>query len=131
LVSPGLEQGAYRNYQFFAVVVTYPLLFAIGIAKTPWEKLIAAFNAPTILTILATVVTLVTTGFFVGRWVNIHPVEAGIISACRASQGGTGDVAILGASNRMMLMPFAQVATRIGGAITVTLALIAYAKFGF
>ena len=129
-VSPGLEQGAYRNYQFFAVVVTYPLLFAIGIAKTPWEKLIAAFNAPTILTILATVVTLITTGFFVGRWVNIHPVEAGIISACRASQGGTGDVAILGASNRMMLMPFAQVATRIGGAITVTLALIAYAKFG-
>ncbi|MEO7246988.1 MAG: 2-hydroxycarboxylate transporter family protein [Novosphingobium sp.] len=130
LVSPRLEQGAYRNYQFFALIVTYPLLFAIGIAKTPWEKLIAAFNAPTILTILATVFTLVGTGFFVGRLVNIHPVEAGIIAACRASQGGTGDVAILGASNRMMLMPFAQVATRIGGAITVTLALAMFAKFG-
>uniref|UniRef100_UPI0035C982CC 2-hydroxycarboxylate transporter family protein n=1 Tax=uncultured Sphingomonas sp. TaxID=158754 RepID=UPI0035C982CC len=130
LVSPRLEQGAYRNYQFFASVVTYPLLFAIGVAKTPWEKLISAFNAPTILTIVATVVTLVTTGFFVGRLVNIHPVEAGIISACRASQGGTGDVAILGASNRMVLMPFAQVATRIGGAITVTLALALFAQFG-
>lgn len=130
LVSPRLERGAYRNYQFFATVVTYPLLFAIGVAKTPWDKLISAFNAPTILTIVATVLTLVTTGFFVGRLVNIHPVEAGIISACRASQGGTGDVAILGASNRMMLMPFAQVATRIGGAITVTLALAVFLKFG-
>lgn len=130
LVSPRLEQGAYRNYQFFASVVTYPLLFAIGVSKTPWEKLISAFNAPTILTIVATVVTLVATGFFVGRLVNIHPVEAGIISACRASQGGTGDVAILGASNRMVLMPFAQVATRIGGAITVTLALALFAQFG-
>jgi malate:Na+ symporter len=130
LVSPRLEQGAYRNYRFFASVVTYPLLFAIGVAKTPWEKLISAFNAPTILTIVATVVTLVATGFFVGRLVNIHPVEAGIISACRASQGGTGDVAILGASNRMVLMPFAQVATRIGGAITVTLALALFAQFG-
>lgn len=130
LVSPRLEQGAFRNYQFFAAVVTYPLLFAIGVAKTPWDKLISAFNAPTILTILATVMTLVATGFFVGRLVNIHPVEAGIISACRASQGGTGDVAILGASNRMMLMPFAQVATRIGGAITVTVALAVFLKFG-
>jgi malate:Na+ symporter len=131
LVSPRLEQGAFRNYQFFRVAVTYPLLFAIGVAKTPWEKLVAAFNLPEILTIVATVGSLVGTGFLVGRLVNIYPVEAGIVAACRASQGGTGDVAILSASERMNMMPFAQVATRIGGAITVTLALALFAKFGF
>jgi Na+/citrate or Na+/malate symporter len=130
LVSPKLEQGAYRNYQFFAALVTYPLLFAIGVAKTPWEKLMSAFNLPEIVTILATVGALVTTGFFTGRLVNIHPIESGIVTACRASQGGTGDVAILSACNRMVLMPFAQVATRIGGAITVTVALALFARFG-
>jgi len=130
LVSPKLEQGAYRNYQFFAQLVTYPLLFAIGVAKTPWEKLISAFTFAEIVTILATVGSLVATGYFVGRFVNIYPVESGIITACRASQGGTGDVAILSASNRMVLMPFAQVATRIGGALTVTVALALFAKFG-
>jgi len=129
-VSPELEQGAFRNYQFFARLVTYPLLFAIGVAKTPWEKLMSAFTAAEIITIAGTVVTLVATGFFVGRLVNIYPVEAGIVAACRASQGGTGDVAILSASDRMSMMPFAQVATLIGGAITVTLALALFAKFG-
>lgn len=130
LASPQLEQGAFRNYQFFARLVTYPLLFAIGVSKTPWDKLMSAFNPAEIVTIAGTVITLVLTGFLVGRLVNIHPVESGIVAACRASQGGTGDVAILSACDRINMMPFAQVATRIGGAITVTLALALFAKYG-
>jgi malate:Na+ symporter len=123
-VPPPLQQGAYVVCQFFRRAVTYPLLFAIGVALTPWDKLMAAFALPNLLTILATVVTLVTTGFFVGRWIKLYPIDAAIVIACRAGQGGTGDVAILTAGNRMQLMPFAQIATRIGGAITITLTLL-------
>ena len=51
------------------------------------------------------------------------------VTACHSGQGGTGDVAILTAANRMQLRPFAQIATRIGGAFTVTV-LIVLARIG-
>lgn len=124
-VPPQLQHGAGVVYKFFRTAVTYPLLFAIGVALTPWDKLMDALHWKNLLTIVSTVVTLMGTGFFVGRWVKLYPIEAAIVNACHSGQGGTGDVAILTASNRMQMMPFAQIATRIGGAITVTLALTA------
>jgi len=127
-VSPQLEQGAFVVYRFFSTAVTYPLLFAIGVALTPWDKLMAAFTLPTLITIVSTVATLMATGAVIGRSLNMYPIESAIINACHSGQGGTGDVAILTAANRMQLMPFAQIATRIGGAITVTLVLIAMAR---
>ena len=129
LVSPSLEAGAHRVYKFFQVAVTYPLLFAIGIALTPWDKLMAAFHLANIITIVSTVVTLMATGFVVGRWLKMYPIETAIVNACHSGQGGTGDVAILTAANRMQLMPFAQIATRIGGAIVVTITLITLPRF--
>jgi len=122
--SPSIEQGAGTVYRFFATAVTYPLLFAIGVVVTPWQKVADAFNFPTIMTIVATVATLMTVAFFVGRKVNMHPIEAAIVVGTHSGMGGTGDVAILTASNRMQLMPFAQIATRIGGAITISGALL-------
>jgi malate:Na+ symporter len=129
LVSPDLERGAFAVFQFFRTAVTYPLLFAIGVALTPWDKLMAAFSPANVITIVATVTALMGTAFLVARFVRMHPIDVAIVAACHSGQGGTGDVAILTAANRMQLMPFAQIATRIGGAITVTLALAAFARF--
>ena len=129
-VSPDLRGGAAVVYQFFSTAVTYPLLFAIGVALTPWDKLIAAFSLPVVATIVATVATMVASGFATAFLVRMYPIDVAIVAACRCGQGGTGDVAILTAANRMQMMPFAQIATRIGGALTVTLALLCVARFG-
>ena len=126
--SPKLQEGAFVVYKFFRVAVVYPLLFAVGVAITPWDKLIAAFHLANIITIFATVSSLMATGFVVGRWLKMYPIETAIVNATHSGQGGTGDLAILTAANRIVLMPFAQVATRIGGAITVTLVLIVLSR---
>ncbi len=124
-VSPHLQAGGFVVYKFVQTGMTYPLLFAIGVALTPWDKLMAAFTFTNLITIIATVITLMGTGFVVGRWLGMYPIETAIVNACHSGQGGTGDVAILTAANRMALMPFAQIATRIGGALTVTGTLVA------
>jgi len=90
----------------------------------------AAFALPNLITIVVTVATLMGTGFFVARFLGMYPIDVAIVNACHSGQGGTGDVAILTAANRMQLMPFAQIATRIGGAIVVTLTLIALGQLG-
>ena len=127
-VSPQLEQASFVVYKFFSTAVTYPLLFAIGASMTPWDKLVAAFHICNLITIIATVASLMVTGFFVGQRLKMYPIEAAIVNACHSGQGGTGDVAILTAANRMQLMPFAQISTRIGGAIVVTLSLLAMSQ---
>src|SRR6202030_4209199 len=95
-----------------------------------WKDLVAVFAIPNLITIIVTVSTLMASGYLVAKWIRFFPIDTAIVNGCHSGQGGTGDVAILTAANRMQLMPFAQIATRIGGAITVTLGLIALAKFG-
>jgi CCS family citrate carrier protein len=127
LVSPRVRGGARFMYGFFSTAVTYPLMFAISIAMTPWGEIVTAFHWVNIVTAVSTVLTLTLTGFLVARRLGMYPVEAAIVNATHSGLGGTGDVAILTAASRMELMPFAQIATRIGGAITVMLALAAFA----
>jgi Na+/citrate or Na+/malate symporter len=122
-VSAELREGAQVVFRFFAQCTTYPLLFLIGVAMTPWDKLVATFQPAIVITIVSTVVTIMGVGFVVGKLVNLYPIEAAVVNACHSGQGGTGDVAILTSANRMMLMPFAQIATRIGGAATVVVAV--------
>jgi len=106
-------------------VVTYPLLFAIGVSLTPWDKLVAAFNLPYVLTIVSTVVSIMATGLRGGRLAeNVSdrhgnrdglPQRPGRHGRCRHSARPP---------TACSSCRFAQIATRIGGAITVTLVLI-------
>ena len=123
-----LEAGAQVLFKFFTTCVTYPLLFANSIAVTHWRELTAAFHIGNVLTIATTVLTLVLTGLVIGRKMGMYPIETAIVNGCHSGLGGTGDIAILTAANRMQLLPFAQISTRIGGAITVMGALLILAN---
>lgn len=119
-----MELGAYQMYRFVSTNLTFAILVGLGALFVSWKELVAAFTPGYFAICAATVLALVASGFFVGKWLGMYPVESGIVTACHSGLGGTGDVAILSASNRMGLMPFAQISTRIGGAAMVVFATI-------
>lgn len=128
-VSPRMLEGSQVVYKFFQTAVTYPVLFAVGVAITPWQDLMSAFTISNVVVIIATVGALVLTGSLVGKKLGMHPIDVAVVSCCQSGQGGTGAVAILSAADRMSLMPFAQIAIRIGGALNVALSLLVLSKF--
>lgn len=122
VVPDELELGAFQFYKFVAVNLTPAILVGLGAIYVAWDQLLLALTPSYFLVCTVTVLAMISTGFATGLLMRMHPVEAGIVAACHSGLGGTGDVAILSASNRMNLMPFSQMATRVGGAGMVVLA---------
>ncbi|GJH11367.1 2-hydroxycarboxylate transporter family protein [Caballeronia novacaledonica] len=125
-----MEIGAYQIYKFMSTNLTFAILVGLGTLFVSWDKLVGAFSPAYFVICASTVAAMIVSGFFVGAWLKMYPVEAAIITACHSGLGGTGDVAILSSSNRMGLMPFAQISTRIGGAGMVVFATLMMKWFG-
>ncbi len=124
LLPKHIELGAHQVYNLVSKTLTWPLLIGVGVVYTPWSSLIATVTPGYIAICIAAVVSMVVSGFYVGKFMNMYPIEAALVTSCHSGLGGTGDVAILSGANRMELMPFSQISTRLGGVGTVILATI-------
>lgn len=117
------EVSAFQWYQFMMANLTPALLVGIGVAYTDLTEVISALSIQYIILVGVTVFGAVIGGGLVGKLVGFYPIESAITAGlCMANMGGTGDVAVLSAADRMELMPFAQISSRIGGAFILILA---------
>ncbi|OLS37061.1 citrate:sodium symporter [Alkalihalophilus pseudofirmus] len=123
LIPETVVEGASQWYQFVAKTWTLALLFGIGVAFTDLDSVLAALSLQYILLVAGVVFGAVLGAALLGRLVGFYPIESAISAGlCMANMGGTGDVAVLSAAKRMQLMPFAQIASRLGGALILLLA---------
>jgi Na+/citrate or Na+/malate symporter len=117
-----IELAAQKWYQFVAANFTLALLVGIGISYVNLGQIIDSISFTYVVLVLVTVIGAMVGAGVVGRLMGLYPIEAAITGGlCMANMGGTGDVAVLGASKRMELMPFAQISSRIGGAFILLL----------
>jgi malate:Na+ symporter len=126
LMPERLEKAAHAWYTFVVGNLTPALLVGIGVAYTDLNQIIEALSPMYFAMVFATVLGAAVGAGIVGRMMGFYPVESAITGGlCMANMGGTGDVAVLAASKRMQLMPFAQISSRIGGAFMLILATFA------
>ncbi|MFZ6658785.1 2-hydroxycarboxylate transporter family protein [Undibacterium sp. TJN19] len=124
IMPANMELGAYQMYRFMTNNLTFAILVGLGTLFVPWNQMMNSFSFAYFVVCASIVLAMVASGFGIGFLMKMYPVESAIVTACHSGLGGTGDVAILSASNRMEMMPFAQISTRIGGASMIVMATI-------
>ncbi len=123
LIPREYELACHQWFSFIMKNLTPALLVGIGVAYTNLNEVIAAFSLTYIVLVGVTVIGAIIGSGIMGRFVGFYPIESAITAGlCMANMGGTGDVAVLSAANRMKLMPFAQISSRLGGAFILILA---------
>lgn len=117
-----IEIACYQWFQFIMKNLTTTLLVGIGIVYLDLNAVLESLNITYFVLCLVTCLGAFFGAAIVGKLVGFYPVEAGITAGlCMSNMGGTGDVAVLSAADRMELMPFAQISSRLGGAIILLL----------
>lgn len=118
LIPAYYEESAIMFNNLIVKNLTAAVLAGIGIALIDLNVLAQSLTWQFMLLCLTSIITISLSAGLIGKLFGLYPVEASITAGfCNNSMGGTGNVAVLSASNRMGLIAFAQMGNRMGGAI--------------
>lgn len=121
LMPASFEDAVSSWFGFVSSTLTPALLVGISITFFEFDelgRLLSDWRYP-VLVALAVVVAILVSGAL-GWLVKMYYAETSIaIGMGMTDMGGTGDVAVVSAANRLELMPFLQVSSRIGGALVL------------
>lgn len=125
IVPKRMEYAAQQWSKFVMGNWTQALLVGIGISMIDLNAVIGAFSVTYLILVLVVVSGVALGAGIGGYFVGFYPIESAITAGlCTTNMGGTGDIAVLSSAKRMELLPFAQISTRICGALILVVASI-------
>ncbi|MDR1732685.1 MAG: 2-hydroxycarboxylate transporter family protein [Synergistaceae bacterium] len=91
--------------------------------------LVRAGSLQNLIIALSVVIGAILGSAVVGWMVGFYPIDSAITAGlCMANRGGNGDLAVLGAADRMELMAYAQLSSRLGGGIVLIIASFVFSS---
>lgn len=126
IVPEGVRAGAKRLQSFMTTALGMVIMVGMG-ADFNIAELFSVMTPGNVVMALAIVFGAVIGSGAVGYLVGFYPVDTALTAGlCMANRGGSGDLACLGAAKRMDLMAYAQLSSRLGGAIVLIIASFAF-----
>ncbi len=127
LCSPEIKAGAKRLSDFFSKQLLWVLMVGVGVCYTDLQEIINAITFANVV-IAAIIVIGAVLGAAIGGWLmGFFPIEIG--HHCRPVYGQPRRLRrleVLSACNRMNLISYAQISSRLGGGIVLVIASIVF-----
>ena len=122
-IMPKDMEDAARVWGQFAIKAwTYACLAGIGFVLIDLETILHTLTPLYLIAVVSIVCAITLTAAVLGKMVGFYPLESAIAAGmCTTNMGGSGNVAVLSSSQRMELLPFAQIVTRSCGALMLTI----------
>lgn len=116
-----IEEAANLWYVFVANALIPAILVSLSVVTINITEVVARLSDPgyMLLTLLSVLIAIVVAGV-VGWLVRLYVIESAIAAGLGlADFGSSGDLAVLQASQRLNLLPFLSISSRIGGGIVL------------
>lgn len=124
-IVPEKTRAAAKKLQsFFTSNLILVIMVGVG-TDCNLQELINAITLSNVVIAFLIVTGAIVGSALAGYAVGFYPIDSAITAGlCMANRGGSGDIAVLGASKRMSLMAYAQLSSRLGGGIVLVLGSI-------
>ena len=120
LIPVRTKAACQKVQQFCASKLVWVQMAGCGITLIDFNQMMSVLSPENLLMCVLIVLGCVLGSGLFGYLVGFYPIESSITAGlCMANMGGAGDLAVLGAAKRMELMSYAQISSRIGGAIVL------------
>ena len=122
IVPARVRAGAKRLQSFFSGQMGIVIMVGMG-ADFNLAELFEAMQPSNVFMALMIVIGAIIGSGLVGYLVGFYPIDSAITAGlCMANRGGNGDLACLGAADRMDLIAYSQLSSRLGGGIVLIIA---------
>lgn len=124
-----IRRAATVLQKFFTKNMVLIIMVGVG-AGTDLQELVDAITITNVIMAMVIVIGAIFGSALVGYLVGFYPIDSAVTAGlCMANRGGSGDLAVLGAGDRMGLISYAQLSSRLGGGIVLVIASVIFGAF--